>query len=344
MDLIFRKRKKKFVAIKFIQTITFNGCLCYKHRSDRSENMRRQWPCSICGYACSSTWRSMHTSTPVICNTCRSKANKNKAAVSPPPNQATSDNCVSGNSLFDQISSSSTSIIQENTTFTVSQIGMIFGSLPFEPNLAFSAGAQGQLQDQPKLKSKAAVEFQDHFYCRTSLKTSTSVMEDGSIQIKQEYDCQQTLLEVGNTCIWDPNKVQRKKRSRLPQYTLSPLARFLNQLQYHSSQYNPTVNFNFNFNANVNDASASSQVAHDHGHPKYDDVLIYEKCKYVADNEIGLGAVLLSPPLVSSSEEPESSDSTTYVSEEELSSTNDTSDTNDSNCLIDVPIRSSASE
>ncbi|XP_011092372.1 uncharacterized protein LOC105172570 [Sesamum indicum] len=306
--------------------------------------MRRQWPCSKCGYACSSTWRSLHTSKPVICNTCRSKANKNKVAVSPPPDQAANDSHVSGNSVFDQISSSSASIIQENTTFTVSQIGMIFGNLPFEPNLAFPAMLQDHSQDQPMLKSKAAMEFQDHFYCRTSLKTSASVMEDGSIQIKQEYDCQQTLLEVGNVCIWDPNKVQRKKRSRLPQYTLSPLARFINQLQYHSPQYNPTVNFNFNFN----DASASSQVAHDHdhdhGHPKYDDVLIYEKCKYVADNEIGLGAVMLSPP-VSSLEEPESSDSTTYVSEEESSSTYDTSDdTSDSNCLIDVPIRSSASE
>lgn len=32
--------------------------------------------------------------------------------------------------------------------------------------------------------------------------------------------------------------------------------------------------------------------------PKYDDVLIYERCRlYVPENEIGLGAELLLPPL-----------------------------------------------
>ncbi|KAK4424376.1 hypothetical protein Salat_1631000 [Sesamum alatum] len=307
--------------------------------------MRRQWPCSKCGYAGASTWRSLHTSKPVICNTCRSKGCRNTVAVNPPPpppppNPTTNDGRLPGNLLFDQISSSST-IIQENTTFTVSQIGMIFGNLPFEPSLPFPPTVHGHLQDQPMLKSQAAIEFQDHFYCRTSLKTSTSVVvEDGNIQIKQEYDCQQTLLEIANTCIWDPNKVQRKKRSTLPQYTLTPIARFVNQLQYHSSQYNPAVNFNFNFN--VNDGSASNQVAYDHGPPKYDDFLIYEKCKYVADNEIGLGAVQLSSP--ASSSEPESSYSTSYDMDEESSSSDETSDSSDSNCLIDVPIRSSASE
>lgn len=80
--------------------------------------------------------------------------------------------------------------------------------------------------------------------------------------------------------IWDVTKVKKKKRSKLPQYTLSPLARFVNQLR-HASYFR-----------------RRRRRPRPEG-PKYDDVLIYEKCvMYVPENEIGLGAELLSPPPV----------------------------------------------
>ncbi|KAI3448313.1 hypothetical protein Pfo_004978 [Paulownia fortunei] len=247
---------------------------------------------------------------------------------------------LSGNSSFDQISPS-TSIMHQNMGFTVSQIGMIFGNLPFEPSLAIPVIVHGHESQEPKLKSEVvvadddhhcAIGFQDHFYCGTSLmKTSTSsVLEGGMFQIKQEYDCQQTSSEAGKPTIWDPNKVQKKKRSKLPQYTLSPLARFINQL-HHVSQYRP----------NLSKISTASQRTYDRKHPKYDDVLIYEKCKYVADNEIGLGAKLLSQPFSSTKK-------AFYCKQEYSSASTTSSSTNGSdayfNCLIDVPIRSSPSE
>lgn len=81
--------------------------------------------------------------------------------------------------------------------------------------------------------------------------------------------------------IWDVKKVQRKKRSKLPQYTLSPLARFVNQLR-HASYYR-----------------RRRRLGPRPAGPKYDDFLIYEKCAmHVPENEIGLGAELLSPPPV----------------------------------------------
>ncbi|KAK6121297.1 hypothetical protein DH2020_044948 [Rehmannia glutinosa] len=253
----------------------------------------------------------------------------------------------SGNSSFDhQISTLSTSIVHQNVNFTVSQIGMIFGNLPFEPlAIPVNINAQaGQSSQEQKLKSKVVVKEehceigydQDHFYCgTTSLKTSTSVLEGGSmIQIKQEYDCQETLTEAAGTLsIWDPNKVQKRKRSKLPQYTLSPLARFLNQL-YHVSQYRPIK---------INKISTQNRDAYDRKIPKYDDVLIYEKCMYVAENEIGLGAKLLSPPINSCSKKEEGFYKTESSAYSTTSSSTNESGANYSNCLIDVPIISSSS-
>lgn len=138
-------------------------------------------------------------------------------------------------------------------------------------------------------------------------------------------DCEQALSEAGNQSIWDPNKVQKKKRSKLPQYTLSPLARFINQLQHVSCYHcRPYV---------IKTKSAAANRQDKNQRPKYDDALIYEKCKYVAENEIGLGAKLLSVPPVSSTK------STVMMIKEESSSTNESGAY--SNCLIDVPIRSS---
>ncbi|KAL3635270.1 hypothetical protein CASFOL_019817 [Castilleja foliolosa] len=249
--------------------------------------MRRQWACSKCGFACSSTWRSLYPSRPVICNTCKSKEKNNIYQISPST--------------------------LENMSFTV---GMIYGKLPFEPLNVVK-------------EEHCEIGLQDHIYCgSTSFNTSTSVLESGNmIQIKQEYDWQHmTILEAKKQSqIWDTRKVQKKRRSKLPQYSLSPLSRLIKQLHhvYHS---------------NINKISTAYDRLHIHKRaPKYDDVLIYEKCKYIPENEIGLGAkkIVLSPP-------NNSSMIRSYMSEYSCgyttsSSANETGATY-SNCLIDVPI------
>lgn len=138
----------------------------------------------------SSTWRSLNPSKPVICNACRSKGGRNKIVILP-PKQVVPNNVSSSNP--GQISSSS-SAIHENMAFTVSQIGMIFGNLPFEPILATNPAVN---LFQPKIKSEVddhscAIGFQCHFCCEKGLKTSsTSLLEDSNVQvqvqIKQEY-------------------------------------------------------------------------------------------------------------------------------------------------------------
>lgn len=77
--------------------------------------------------------------------------------------------------------------------------------------------------------------------------------------------------------MWDSKAVKKKKRSKLPQYSVSPLARFINHLQ----------------RASTHRRRLRLVCA---GGPKYDDVLIYQKWLNVADNEIGLGAELMPPP------------------------------------------------
>ncbi|PIN13177.1 hypothetical protein CDL12_14213 [Handroanthus impetiginosus] len=286
--------------------------------------MRRQWPCSKCGFTCSSTWRSLHPYKPVICNTCRSKGSKNKAISDPFSEQILNNNGAKSNLLksssFDQISTTpSSSAKHENMALTVSQFGMIFGNLPFEPTLAIPVIFQDDKVD-------------DHCKCGASLKNSACGLECGMVQIKKEYDCEERTLsqdQAKASNIWDPSKVQKKRRSKLPQYTLSPIARFINQLQldHHLSLF------------------------YHHHHPntpqdlKYDDVLIYEKCtKFLAENEIGLGAVILSPSVSSNSFYKMSASACSASMAEEMSSFGDDNESDAySNCLIDVPIRSSPS-
>ncbi|CAA0831058.1 Unknown protein [Striga hermonthica] len=229
-------------------------------------------------------------------------------------------------------------------TFTVSQIGTIFGDLPYEP-LAIPVNMlhgdyhhQSSSQEQRLLKSNVVVKeehceigFRDHFYCgSTSLKTSTSISTtDNVVRIKQEYDCRHTLYESKNLSIWDPNKVIKKRRSKLPQYTLSPIARILKQLHhvvYHSKL------------STLNRVKAAYDRREKRA-PKYDDVLIYEKCKHVAENEIGIGARLLSSRPFNSSRKPRYA----LAYSTTTSSSNESGYSYYSNCLIDVPITSSPS-
>ncbi|KAG6433077.1 hypothetical protein SASPL_104684 [Salvia splendens] len=168
-----------------------------------------------------------------------------------------------------QISSSS-SIPHENVAFSVGQIGMIFGNLSFEPTLSTPLMVK---LEAATVDGDSATQLQHHFYCGKPSSSATTTL--ATIQIKQEDE----IEEVEDVVMWDRNNVKRKKRSKLPQYTLSPLARFMNQLQYASccrrrGPHRLTPK------------------------PKYDDVLIYERCcLYVPENEIGLGVELLLPPL-----------------------------------------------
>ncbi|EYU35439.1 hypothetical protein MIMGU_mgv1a011303mg [Erythranthe guttata] len=286
--------------------------------------MRKQWPCSKCGFACSSTWRSLNPSNPVICNPCKSKGGKKKVVILP-PKQVT--NNIS--SSFDQVSSSS-SVMNENQAFTVSQIGMIFGDLPFEPSLTtIPVIVHNQLQDRPKVKSEIIGD--DDIHCAIQFQGPV-------IKIKQEYDCEE--LEEEKSSIWDTKKVRKKKRSKLPQYTLSPLARFINQL--HSIQHYKAMNKTTKNNIHRKKTNEP---------PKYDDFLIYERCIYVAENEIGLGAVLLAaaatpvtaPPLTKIGEIVNLKTNCEVTKTESCSSASE-SDANYSNCLVDVPIKGSSCE
>ncbi|KAG8364111.1 hypothetical protein BUALT_Bualt19G0092700 [Buddleja alternifolia] len=282
----------------------------------------------------SSTWRSVTSSKPVVCNSCRSKGSKlNKLVINPlpPPKQE----------IEDEISPNSS--MHENMAFKVNQIGMVFGNLSFQPNTA--------LPMMPKLKSKVVVlggsmGHQDHLYYGTTLN---SLLGQDEIQIKQEeYDYEEIPQEAQKApSIWDPKRVQKKRRSKLPQYTLSPLQRLLDQLRDVS-----------NFHPKPKSFSTSCEAAYDKSkHAKYDDVLIYEKCKFVAENEIGVGAMLLSQPSKKHLFKPaecstsstnnlfEKREAASAYSTKKIKQEPSTSDSTDAySSLVDVPIRSSPSK
>ncbi|GER40841.1 ubiquitin-specific protease 12 [Striga asiatica] len=277
-----------------------------------------------------------------MCHTCKS----NEQNINEGPKIGSSENPA-----FDdhKIKSTSTSIVQHNImTFTVSQIGTIFGNLPYEPlaipvNMVHGDYNQSSSSQENVKEEHCEIGFHDQFYCgSTCLKTSTS------IRINQEYelililfvtilcnaDCQHTFYESKNLSIWDPNKVFRKRRSKLPQYTLSPIARILKQLHHVYRSKLSTLN------------RVEAYDLREKRAPKYDDVLIYEKCKHVAENEIGIGAKLLSssPPFTSSRKERLYKPRYALAYSTTSSSSNESGYSYYSNCLIDVPITSSPSK
>lgn len=258
----------------------------------------------------SSKWQNLR---PIICNACRSKEEKNKVTISDPNFSAKDNYPLLGNSssIITEISPSSSSISHENLAFSVTQIGMIFGNLTFEPTLAIPFILRGKSLEPTTVKSEVVTadydfvtQVQNDFH-RGKPSTTSALVDDSTIQIKQEPAgkdssfpffflnmfeliitvkliniCAESDAENEEAFIWDMKKVKKKKRSNLPQYTLSPLARFINQLR-HASYYR------------------RRRLRPRPVGPKYDDVLIYEKCAmHVPENEIGLGAELLSPPPV----------------------------------------------
>lgn len=154
---------------------------------------------------------------------------------------------------------------------------------------------------------------------------------------KLHADCEEALSQAsGDATIWDTKKVQRKKRSKLPQYTLSPLARFINQLHQVSRD---------TYTSTIRDASSydhhrkNTNTIAEYFRPKYDDFLIYEKCKYIGENEIGLGAMMVSSSPVRRPGESYESDSWMSIDTDSDSSSTSESDDANSNCLVDVPIK-----
>lgn len=86
------------------------------------------------------------------------------------------------------------------------------------------------------------------------------------------------LEEIEKLSFWNAGKIKKKKRTKLPQFTPSPMERFFNQL-YHKEQ------------EIMNNSFPNKQE-----NPLYDDMFIYQKRNFIPENEIGLGAVLLPDP------------------------------------------------
>lgn len=91
----------------------------------------------------------------------------------------------------------------------------------------------------------------------------------------------------GKPPLWNP-KFQKKKRSKLSQYTpsSSPIENLITEL-HEASRFE-------RLQGGFVDSEAGDSVD-SYGEPKYDELFIYEKCNLVSPNEIGMGAMLYTP-------------------------------------------------
>ncbi|KAL2511942.1 Uncharacterized protein Adt_17542 [Abeliophyllum distichum] len=265
---------------------------------------RRGGPCFHCGFTHYSAWRA----EPLQ----KSRLGKRKIVVDYAPRREY--NVAQSSQVGNLPSGENHAIpVPGNLPSAVNpaiRVHRIFGS---EVNPVIPVTVSGN--QEPKLESEFAFSagVQNDMYHGSSSETLSSIFED-DIQMqatngKKDYIQMQDTDEADEPSLWDPSYVPRRKRSKLQQHTSSVLTRFTMQLHYISQD--PEFN-------NQSEGEPDDML--------YDDVLIYQKNKYIPENEIGIGAML--PPLLASPMKDSKLDSSAIG--------------NSASCLIVCPIQSSS--
>ncbi|KAJ8538053.1 hypothetical protein K7X08_014593 [Anisodus acutangulus] len=131
-------------------------------------------------------------------------------------------------------------------------------------------------RDDQKLEVGVEVSGQDgSSACLEEEMNNISSLGSAGSSSDNYMQMEETNGEADKDPLWNPDSVPRRKRSELRQHNLSPVERLQRQL------YNILQEPDFT-NISAND----------------EDILIYEKNKYIPPNEIGVGAMLHVSPTI----------------------------------------------